>query len=151
MKNMIAAFTAILLLVSVNAIAVNKHMKMSPDAVRRYKAGLSVAAMTKNLQFDFAKANLRPIYNERLTQLAKLLVEGNYPIILRGHADAVGSRVPNWQLSQKRADAIKDFLVSKGVSAAKIVTTPFGSTIPVASNRTAEGRQRNRRVEIRLS
>lgn len=151
MKKMITALVAIALLININIKAYATGPKNAADAARRAKIDLSVAAMTKNLQFDFARYSLRPMYTERLTQLAKLLVEGGYPIVLRGHADAIGSRIPNWKLSQKRADTIKDFLVKKGVSPSKIVTTPFGSTMPVASNSTAEGRQRNRRVEIKLS
>ncbi|MBL4677632.1 MAG: OmpA family protein [Mucilaginibacter sp.] len=149
MKTRILKSVAILLLISVNAIA-SGNVKTSAKAALRHKLAMSIADMTKNLQFDFASAQLRPEYAERLTELAKLLKEDGSPIALRGHADAIGQYVPNWKLSEKRADAVRDFLVKQGVSEEKIVTTPFGSTIPIASNKTPAGRQKNRRVEIKL-
>ena len=109
---------------------------------RHEKKAMSVASMTANLQFDFAKANLRPAYNDQLDELAKLIISGSHAIVLRGHADAIGNYISNWKLSQKRADAIKDYLLTKGVQAAQIITIPLGSTKPIAPNNTPEGRQK---------
>ncbi len=78
------------------------------------------------------------------------MVDEKYVVSLRGHADSVGSYKPNWMLSEKRAIKVKDYLVSKGVDQSKVITIPFGSTIPIANNKTAAGRQKNRRVEIKL-
>ena len=112
-------------------------------------AGL-IAEATKNIEFDFAKAGVRNDYYQNLNLLVKLMSEKSYALSLRGHADAIGSYVPNWKLSDKRAIQVKEYLVSKGVKAERIVTTPYGSTVPIASNKTEEGRQKNRRVEIKL-
>lgn len=137
---------ATLLTFSLTASAKNHPVKKE----HHEKKSMSVAAMTANLQFDFAKANLRPAYNEQLDELAKLIISGSHAIVLRGHADAIGNYISNWKLSQKRADTIKDYLLTKGVPAAQIITIPLGSTKPIAPNSTPEGRQKNRRVELKL-
>ncbi|QNL52622.1 OmpA family protein [Olivibacter sp. SDN3] len=69
---------------------------------------------------------------------------------LGGHADSIGPYVYNWHLSKSRADEVKSYLVSKGVDETRISSTEFGNTQPIASNETAEGRQKNRRVEIEV-
>jgi OOP family OmpA-OmpF porin len=69
-------------------------------------------------------------------------------ITISGHTDSVGSEAYNMKLGQRRADTVKDYLVSKGVPASKITTKSFGESQPVASNKTAEGRAKNRRAEV---
>ncbi len=109
-----------------------------------------IAEVTKNLEYDFAKASVRTAYYSNLNKLAKLVIDDDYVVSLRGHADSIGQYKPNWVLSEKRAVEVKDYLVSKGVKKDRIVAIPYGSTIPIATNKTAEGRQKNRRVEIKL-
>lgn len=109
-----------------------------------------IAEVTRNIEYDFAKASVRKAYYENLNKLAKLVIEDEYVISLRGHADSIGQYKPNWVLSEKRAVEVKDYLVAKGVKKDRIVAIPFGSTIPIATNKTEEGRQKNRRVEIKL-
>jgi outer membrane protein OmpA-like peptidoglycan-associated protein len=140
-----------LMLISIEATAFTNPPKSLNKSTPRPKAGMTVAELTGNLQFDFGHADLRPKYDDQLDQLAKMLIDKNYALALRGHADSIGTYVGNWKLSDKRVNCIKDYLVKKGVSAEKIVTTPFGSTMPIASNKTPEGRQKNRRVEIRIN
>ncbi len=67
---------------------------------------------------------------------------------IEGHTDSVGGDDFNQQLSERRADSVRDFLAEQGVSASSITARGFGKTQPVASNDTPEGRQRNRRVEL---
>ncbi len=136
-----------LLLLSFSTMAMVPPVKKAAKPTYTY----SVAEMKKNIEYDFAKATVRESYDPRLDQLAKLMIDKNYVVALRGHADGIGGFKSNWVLSQKRADAVKEYLVGKGVAENKIVSTAFGSTIPVATNKTAEGRQQNRRVEIRLN
>jgi len=140
-----------LMLISIEANAFNTPPKSVHKSTYHPKRSMSVAEMTGNLQFDFAKATIRNKYDDQLDELAKMLISKNYALALRGHADSIGTYVGNWKLSDKRANCIKDYLVKKGVAADKIVTTPFGSTMPIASNKTPEGRQKNRRVEIRIN
>ena len=72
-------------------------------------------------------------------------------MVIEGHTDSVGSETYNLDLSQRRADAVRDFLLQNGVNAAQLTTHGYGKASPVASNSTAEGRQRNRRVEVIIS
>ncbi|MEO3407315.1 OmpA family protein [Mucilaginibacter sp. CAU 1740] len=111
---------------------------------------MSVDEMIRNIEFDFSKSAIRSKYVDQLTQLASLMSSGNYVLAIRGHADSIGTYVGNWHLSDKRANLVKDFLIKNGVDAEKITTTPFGSTIPIASNKTAAGRQKNRRAEFKI-
>jgi outer membrane protein OmpA-like peptidoglycan-associated protein len=102
-----------------------------------------------DILFDFNKATLRPQGREVLSKIAGiLLVAPGYNMKLEGHTDSIGSEEYNQKLSEKRADSVRDYLVGSGVSADLITTQGFGKTQPVASNSAAEGRQRNRRVEI---
>jgi outer membrane protein OmpA-like peptidoglycan-associated protein len=70
---------------------------------------------------------------------------------VEGHTDSVGSDEYNQQLSERRADAVRDYIVQQGISAQSIEAKGFGKTDPIASNETTEGRQQNRRVELVLS
>ena len=114
------------------------------------KSKAAVVAVPKKLEYDNNRESIRKAYYANLDQLAKTIKENNYAVSLRGHADSIGKYKYNWVLSDKRAINVKKYLVSKGISEDKIVTTPFGSTVPIATNKTPEGRQKNRRVEIEL-
>lgn len=110
----------------------------------------AAAALPKKLEYDNARPTIRASYYANLDLLAKSIKDENYAVSLRGHADAIGKYKYNWMLSDERAVNVKKYLISKGVSESRIITTPFGSTVPIASNSTPEGRQKNRRVEIEL-
>jgi OOP family OmpA-OmpF porin len=69
-------------------------------------------------------------------------------VIATGHTDSIGTEAYNQKLSERRAAAVKDYLVSKGIPASKVTTIGKGESQPVATNKTAEGRQKNRRVDI---
>jgi len=69
---------------------------------------------------------------------------------IEGHTDSVGSAEYNLKLSQRRADAVKNYLISKGISPDRLEAIGYGETRPIASNKTAAGRAKNRRVEIIL-
>jgi OmpA-OmpF porin, OOP family len=72
-------------------------------------------------------------------------------IALTGHTDSIGGPAYNQKLSEQRAAAVKAYLVSKGIDGGKITTSGKGEAQPQASNKTAEGRQTNRRVDIELT
>ena len=74
----------------------------------------------------------------------------NYRIYIAGHTDNVGNAKANQQLSEDRANAVKKYLIDKGIAETRVKTEGFGDTRPVASNKTAEGRQKNRRVEFKV-
>lgn len=72
-------------------------------------------------------------------------------LVIDGHTDNVGSDVMNQALSENRAAAVKNYLVSKGIEESRIVSYGHGETMPIADNKTASGRQQNRRSEMTLS
>ncbi|MDB5130980.1 MAG: flagellar motor protein MotB [Mucilaginibacter sp.] len=104
----------------------------------------------RNLEFDFGKATIREHSFPSLDRVAQLLIDKNFSLKLAGHTDNVGSADANMKLSKDRAESIKAYLVSKGASASRIEATGYGKTQPIASNKTAKGRQINRRVEFTL-
>jgi OmpA-OmpF porin, OOP family len=104
----------------------------------------------RNLEFDFGKATIREHSFPSLDRVAQLLIDKNFSLKLAGHTDNVGSADANMKLSKDRAEAIKTYLVSKGANASRIEATGYGKTQPIASNKTAKGRQINRRVEFTL-
>ncbi len=104
----------------------------------------------KNLEFDFGKATIREHSYPSLERVAKLLIDKNFSLKLAGHTDNVGSAEANMRLSKDRAESIKSFLVSKGANPSRIEATGYGKDQPIASNKTAKGRQLNRRVEFTL-
>lgn len=104
-----------------------------------------------NIFFDFAKSNLRPESYQELDRLVKLLTESpNMEIELSGHTDNVGSDEFNLNLSQARAGAVTDYIISKGINPGRITAKGYGESMPVATNETDEGRQLNRRVEFKI-
>ena len=103
-----------------------------------------------NLDFDLGKATIRAKSYVTLNKVAALLVEKNFSLKLAGHTDITGSRELNLRLSKERAESVKAYLVSQGANASRIEATGYGPDQPIASNKTAEGRQQNRRVEFTL-
>jgi len=102
--------------------------------------------------FDTGKSELKPTARERLAKVAGILLA--YPDIrveVDGYTDSTGSLDFNQQLSQQRAEAVRTYLTSQGVSNNSITTQGFGPSNPIASNDTAIGRQQNRRVELVVS
>jgi OOP family OmpA-OmpF porin len=109
-----------------------------------------VGEAIKNLEFELGKATLKERSYETLDRVAALLVEKNFSLKLAGHTDNTGSMALNLALSKDRAEAVKAYLVSKGANASTIEATGYGPNQPIASNKTAAGRQQNRRVEFSL-
>jgi outer membrane protein OmpA-like peptidoglycan-associated protein len=102
--------------------------------------------------FDTGKSDLRSGAREALSKLTGIVL--NYPslrLAIEGHTDSTGSAEFNQALSEKRADAVRDYLVSQGLDAGTLSAQGLGMNDPVADNKTAEGRQKNRRVEIIVS
>ena len=99
--------------------------------------------------FDTGSFTLKPGAREKLAKVSGiLLAHPGLTMQIEGHTDSVGSDGFNVKLSEQRADSVKDFLGEQGVSLSSITAQGFGKAEPVATNDTAEGRQRNRRVEI---
>lgn len=101
-----------------------------------------------DLQFETGKAIIKDESKPSLDILAELLKSKNLILTLIGHTDNVGTESDNLILSKKRAEAVKNYLVSKGVDSSNITTIGKGETEPLVSNETEQGRKKNRRVEF---
>jgi len=103
-----------------------------------------------NLEFDLGKSTIRSKSYATLNRVAGLLVDKNFSLKLAGHTDNTGGRELNLRLSKDRAESVKAYLVSQGANASRIEATGYGPDQPIATNKTAAGRQQNRRVEFTL-
>jgi outer membrane protein OmpA-like peptidoglycan-associated protein len=102
--------------------------------------------------FQTGQSALLPAAREKLAKISGIvLAHPGLKLQVEGHTDSVGNDASNQTLSERRAEGARDYLVSQGVPADSIVSRGFGSTMPIGSNDTAEGRQSNRRVELVVS
>ena len=121
-----------------------------PEGVARLKEGV----FTVVFEFDINSANIRSSYYTMFNEEVKKLLMENpeariESITINGHSDRVGTERYNYQLSEKRANSVKRFIIGQfGVDADIITVRAFGEKKPIASNDTTAGRQKNRRVEI---
>jgi OOP family OmpA-OmpF porin len=128
----------------------------APAAVVAPKAADPVAAASKvtyaaDAFFDFDKAVVKPAGKAKLDDLVSKVKGINLEVIIAvGHTDSIGSDAYNQKLSVRRAEAVKAYLVSKGIEKNRIYTEGKGEKQPVADNKTKEGRAKNRRVEIEV-
>jgi OOP family OmpA-OmpF porin len=107
--------------------------------------------LAADVLFDFDKAVLKNEGKSKLDDLAAKVKAINLEVVIAiGHTDSVGADAYNQKLSVRRAESVKSYLVSKGVEPNRIYTEGKGEKQPVASNKTADGRQKNRRVEIEV-
>src|SRR5690348_3067348 len=105
-----------------------------------------------DLMFDEGKASLQPSAMTAIDRLAQLMTV--YPersVRIEGHTDSAGDDAANQALSERRAVAVRDALIARGIDAARIEAVGYGETRPIADNGTPGGRQKNRRIEIVLS
>jgi len=104
----------------------------------------------QDLEFETGKSSIKPGSYSALNQLAELLKTRGFSLKLGGHTDNVGNSTKNMALSKDRAESVKQYLVDQGANPSKIEAVGYGSTQPVASNKTKAGRQKNRRVEFTI-
>ncbi len=106
-------------------------------------------SVTLNIEFDTAKSDIKPMYNDEIKQVADFMkAHPEAKVMIQGHTDNVGSEASNIALSQARANSVKDYLVEKfGIAGDRLQAMGYGPNKPIATNATAEGRQKNRRVE----
>jgi len=110
---------------------------------------LQAITLGADASFDTGRADLKSDGQAKLDQLVAKLKGVNFDAItITGHTDGVGTDAVNQKLSLRRADAVKQYLSSHGIDATKIKTAGRGKTSPIADNKTAQGRARNRRVEV---
>ncbi len=120
-----------------------------PEVKKPIKKG--TVMVLENVEFEFNSANLRPGVVPSLEMAYQTMVDNpNMVVEISGHTDNVGSRKYNANLSAQRAESVKQYLVQKGVDPARIQTKGYGFDRPIASNKTEEGRAKNRRIEFKV-
>jgi outer membrane protein OmpA-like peptidoglycan-associated protein len=116
-----------------------------PDKVKKY------SGVVAGIEFDLGQATIRIGSRPTLDDAASVLTEYSaLRIAITGHTDNVGDRTKNLDLSKARAEAVKTYLVGKGIDASRIETHGAGPDEPIADNKLATGRQKNRRIEFKL-
>lgn len=104
-----------------------------------------------NVYFESGKALITPASFKELDELVEyLMLKKTLVIEIAGHTDNVGAPAGNLKLSQDRSNAVRDYLVKKGIPSARLVPKGYGDTQPIASNDTDAGKQKNRRTEVRV-
>jgi outer membrane protein OmpA-like peptidoglycan-associated protein len=127
--------------------ACSEKKQDSTKQTSSFKTGERI--ILKNISFEVNKSILLPSSNKELNKLADNLIKNKNTVIeICGHTDNTGSEEKNKALSEARAKAVADYLISKGIDKTRTSYIGYGSTKPIAKNDTEEGRQLNRRVEF---
>jgi outer membrane protein OmpA-like peptidoglycan-associated protein len=102
--------------------------------------------------FAFDKANLSTKAKSQMDELTRIVEQhSSRKVYVEGHTDSIGGLTYNQSLSERRAQTVYDALIQRGVNGARLVMQGYGETRPIANNKTAQGRQQNRRVEVIIS
>ncbi len=105
----------------------------------------------EDCNFETGKANLEPESYTVIDELIAFMTrKEDERIELGGHTDNVGKPAANLKLSQERAEAVRAYMIAKGIAEDRIIAKGYGSTVPIADNKTEEGRAQNRRTEVKL-
>lgn len=126
-----------------------KNVKREFEDAKQTNEGILVS-ISSDLLFPTNSSYLTDAAKTELSKLVKVLkgANGKNDIRVDGHTDAIGTAEYNVWLSEKRAASVEKFLVDSGISASRISTKGLGQSKPIADNKTPEGRQKNRRVEV---
>src|SRR5687767_13271193 len=128
--------------------AAKMEQELENAKVERVGEGILIT-FDSGILFDFDSYALKSSTRDNLEELAPTLIKyDDTNVMIFGHTDSVGADAYNETLSERRASAVDNFLVTKGVAGGRLTSEGYGETDPVASNETDEGRQLNRRVEI---
>src|SRR5207248_162860 len=127
-------------------------LKQLSAVLETHDTARGLIANMGDVLFQTGKYELKPEARERLARVSGILLAySSLKAAIEGHTDAIGTDEYNQRLSEQRAEAVRDYLVSQGVAAPAVTARGLGKMQPIASNDTPEGRQRNRRVELVLS
>ncbi|OQX26393.1 MAG: hypothetical protein BWK80_10665 [Desulfobacteraceae bacterium IS3] len=121
-----------------------------PDTPRGARVNIKGCWVLEGLLFAFDKWDIRPQYYQNLDEVVVILKKNpSLKVEIQGHTDNWGTAAYNEKLSQKRAESVKAYLVKNGIEPERLSTSGYGFTKPVAPNTTKEGRELNRRVELK--
>ncbi|MDX1775665.1 MAG: OmpA family protein [Desulfobulbales bacterium] len=124
----------------------------SEAAAIRREGNLLAVSLRGDVTFDTDSAIVKSGLYSEIDRIANILVKYPQTVIqVEGHTDSTGSETYNMDLSARRAEAVKNLLVQRGVDPIRILTVAFGESAPIASNATDYGRAQNRRVEIKVA
>jgi outer membrane protein OmpA-like peptidoglycan-associated protein len=125
------------------------ELERTLEELRAERTDRGIVLTLGDVLFDFDRAELRPGAKQNLDRLVTFLQEHtDREVVIEGHTDAIGAQSYNLDLSRRRAQAVRSFLIENAIAPQRLVAEGFGKGYPVTGNETAEGRQRNRRVEI---
>lgn len=127
----------------------DKNFTLAPIEVARVEENATITL--NNIFFDFDKAVLKPESFPELNRIVQLMNERSaMQVDVAGHTDATGTEQYNMELSRRRATAVQQYLIGKGISETRVNVSYFGEAKPLESNATMEGRRKNRRVEFKI-
>lgn len=131
-------------------VAGPKENKGCPVITKEVRTLLTKAM--QGIEFESGKATIKKKSYPLLDEIAQIFTENKtYIIEVQGHTDNTGSEKVNTELSDKRAKAVREYMVNKGVSTDRITAKGYGPAVPIADNKTKAGRQKNRRVEFKIT
>ena len=131
------------------AEAMNKLNELQSKLIQVTKDARGIILSMSDILFDVNKATLKADLKTSLAKVAGILsVYQQFNVSIEGNTDNTGSAEHNMKLSQQRADNVKNFLVEQGIDAGRLTAKGLGMTMPIADNKTKEGRQKNRRVDL---
>ena len=138
---------------------IGRHMDKQAEELRKDLEGATVERVGEGilitfesgLVFDFDSYNLREDTKTNLTELSETLKKyDDTNILIEGHTDSTGEDAYNQKLSENRADAVENFLVTQGIKDSRVTTKGYGESQPLDSNESEAGKQKNRRVEVAI-
>ena len=138
---------------------IGKYMDRQAEELKKDLEGAEVERVGEGIKitfdsgilFDFDSYELRDASKQNLSELAETLKKyEDTEVLIEGHTDSIGNDVYNMELSEERASAVSDYLNNLDIPNGRLVTEGYGEEQPVATNKTREGRQQNRRVEVAI-
>lgn len=130
-------------------------MEVPADKEATYEVGIKIDPpkdfVLENVYFDTGKSSLKPNSFKALNDLVEILKIKNTMVVeIQGHTDNVGKDEENMKLSQDRADEVREYLISKGIEAARVTSKGYGPTMPIADNANDAGKAKNRRTSLKV-